>query len=126
MAQATQGDPAPDGALQQDFAAAAAEYDVPQKLLLAVAYQQSAWDTHRGRHSASDGFGPMHLTDVTQEMIDGGPPGTAGRVDAGELAKDEAKHTLRTAAELTGLPAEQLRTDPSANISGGAALLASY
>ncbi|WP_399894416.1 N-acetylmuramoyl-L-alanine amidase [Streptomyces sp. BBFR51] len=126
VAQATQGDPATDTALQRDFAAAAAEYDVPRQVLLAVAYQQSAWDTHEGQHSASGGFGPMHLTDVTPEMIDGGAAGMAGRAEAEALAKGEAKHTLRTAAQLTGLPAEELRTDSSANIRGGAALLASY
>ncbi|WP_245899042.1 N-acetylmuramoyl-L-alanine amidase [Nonomuraea indica] len=34
--------------------------------------------------------------------------------------------SLRRAARLTGLPAERLRTDPAANIRGGAALLAAY
>ncbi|MBU6531177.1 N-acetylmuramoyl-L-alanine amidase [Streptomyces sp. NPDC057245] len=126
VAQATQSDAAADTALQREFEAAAAEYDVPQEVLMAVAYQQSAWDTHEGEHSASGGYGPMHLTDVTPEMIDGGAAGTAGRAEAEELAKGEAKHTLQTAARLTGLPADELRTSASANVRGGAALLASY
>lgn len=126
VAQASGEAPAADAALQQDFAAAAEEYKVPRQVLLAVAYQQSAWDTHRGGHSASGGFGPMHLTDVTPEMIAGGAAGMAGRPEAGKLAGGEARHTLRTAAELTGLPAGELREDPGANIRGGAALLASY
>ncbi|WP_338157258.1 hypothetical protein [Streptomyces olivaceus] len=90
VAQATQSDAAGDAALQRDFEAASAEYDVPEEVLLAVAYQQSAWDTHQGQHSASGGYGPMHLTDVTPEMIDGGAAGTAGREEAEELAEGEA------------------------------------
>src|SRR4051794_18010237 len=35
-----------DSARQEDFAAAAAEYHVPSQVLLAVAYQESAWDAH--------------------------------------------------------------------------------
>ncbi len=126
VAQATGDNSAADPTLQQDFAAAAKEYKVPQQVLLAVAYEQSAWDSNQGHHSASGGFGPMHLTDVTPEMLAGGAAGMAGRAEAEELAEDEALHTLQTAAELTGLPADELRNDPSANIRGGAALLASY
>ncbi|MFL9657026.1 N-acetylmuramoyl-L-alanine amidase [Streptomyces sp. PB17] len=126
VAQATQGNPADDPALQKYFAAAAAEYDVPQQVLLAVAYEQSAWDTHKGRHSASGGYGPMHLTDVTPEMIAGGSAGMAGRAEAAHLAKGEAKHTLQRGAKLSGLSADKVRTDPSSNIRAGAALLASY
>ncbi|RPE43562.1 transglycosylase-like protein with SLT domain [Streptomyces sp. Ag109_O5-1] len=116
----------PVTSLQQDFTAAADAYHVPQQVLLAVAYQESAWDTHAGKHSTDGGYGPMHLTDVTPAMMAGGDAGAAGRADLTKLAADPALHTLQAAAKLTGLSAEELRTDPTANIRGGAALLASY
>lgn len=112
--------------LQQDFKDAADTYHVPRQLLLAVAYQESAWETHPGQHSTDGGYGPMHLTDVTPAMMAGGDAGAAGRGDLTKLAADPALHTVQAAAKLTGLSARKLRTDPSANIRGGAALLASY
>ncbi|MFF7212755.1 N-acetylmuramoyl-L-alanine amidase [Streptomyces sp. NPDC008238] len=124
-AQATGAAPA-DTARQRDFAAAAEEYHVPEQLLLAVAYQESAWDGHAGGHSAAGGYGPMHLTDVTTEMVSGGAAGAAGRSDIASFVADPAQHTLQAAAKLTGLTAAELRGDPAANIRGGAALLASY
>ncbi|WP_251074431.1 N-acetylmuramoyl-L-alanine amidase [Streptomyces sp. ISL-12] len=126
VAQATQDTPAQDTALQRMFTEAAEDYHVPREVLMAVAYQQSAWETHQGEHSASGGYGPMHLTDVTTGMLTGGAAGMAGRAEARALARDKARHTLRDAAGLTGLSAAELRADPAANIRGGAALLASY
>ncbi|MFJ9560458.1 N-acetylmuramoyl-L-alanine amidase [Streptomyces fuscichromogenes] len=114
------------GTLQQEFTAAADAYHVPRQVLLAVAYQESAWDTHAGQHSTDGGYGPMHLTDVTTAMMAGGDAGAAGRGDVAKLAAAPALHTLQSAAKLTGLSAGELRTDPAANIRGGAALLASY
>ncbi|MFF4490628.1 N-acetylmuramoyl-L-alanine amidase [Streptomyces sp. NPDC001544] len=111
---------------QHQFAAAAAEYRVPLEVLLAVAYQQSAWEAHQGRYSGDGGYGPMHLTDLTPAMLAGGDAGAVGRADLAKTAADPALHTLRKAARLTGLPVRAMRTDPEANIRGGAALLASY
>ncbi|MFD7791547.1 N-acetylmuramoyl-L-alanine amidase [Streptomyces sp. NPDC059759] len=111
---------------QQDFASAAAEFDVPLDVLLGVAYQESAWESHGARHSTDGGFGPMHLTDVTPAMMAGGGSGAAGREDLASLASKPALHTVQAAAKLTGLSPDTLRTDPGANIRGGAALLASY
>jgi hypothetical protein len=68
----------------------------------------------------------MHLTDVTPSMLSAGDAGMAGRADVAELAQDPALHTLQAAAKLTGLSAKDLRADATANIRGGAALLASY
>ncbi|WSA81671.1 N-acetylmuramoyl-L-alanine amidase [Streptomyces sp. NBC_01799] len=111
---------------QQAFEQAAAEYDVPLSVLLGVAYHESAWEAHPGEHSTSGGYGPMHLTDVTPEMMAGGDAGAVGRGDLKEMAADPSLHTLQTAAKLTGLPAGKLRDNEVANIRGGAALLASY
>ena len=44
--------------------AAAAEYHVPQSVLLGVSYLQSRWDAHGGAPSVTGGYGPMHLTDA--------------------------------------------------------------
>ncbi|MGW5162323.1 N-acetylmuramoyl-L-alanine amidase, partial [Nonomuraea wenchangensis] len=49
---------------QGAFAAAAAEYQVPESVLLGVSYLESRWDAHAGRPSSDAGFGPMHLTDA--------------------------------------------------------------
>ncbi|MFF0223920.1 N-acetylmuramoyl-L-alanine amidase [Streptomyces sp. NPDC004629] len=125
LAQAADPDPQTAGR-QQVFERAAAEFHVPLPVLLGVAYHESAWEPHPGEPSTSGGYGPMHLTDVTPEMMADGDAGAAGRADLKEMAADPSLHTLRAAAELTGLPAGQLRDDEAANIRGGAALLASY
>nr|WP_312866367.1 peptidoglycan recognition family protein [Streptomyces boluensis] len=131
--------PAPSERLQRAFAAAAAEYEVPQSVLLGVSYLQSRWDAHGGAASVSGGYGPMHLTDA-RTAIEEAPHHSHGTEDArGDTARParvpEAKvpdaselparlKTLPRAAELTGLTPEELRTDPAANVRGGAALLA--
>lgn len=125
-AQAGTGTAPGPAARQHDFAAAAADYHVPETVLLAVAYQESRWDTHSGRMSTSGGYGPMHLTDVTRALAAGGPAGAVGRAGPGALVGAPALHTLTAAAQLTGLSPARLRDDPAANIRGGAALLASY
>src|SRR5581483_5872865 len=56
--------PAGAGSLQAAFSAAAHEFGVPERVLLAVAYNLSRWDTHSGAPSIAGGYGPMHLTHV--------------------------------------------------------------
>ncbi|TLS45183.1 N-acetylmuramoyl-L-alanine amidase [Streptomyces montanus] len=134
------------GRLQNAFATAAAEYDVPQSVLLAVSYLQSRWDAHDGAPSVTGGYGPMHLTDARTAIARTGAPHHS---DATEDARGDDSRTallpdtkipdtklpdsselparlktLAKAAELTGLSAERLRTDAAANVAGGAALLA--
>ncbi|MFF1833485.1 N-acetylmuramoyl-L-alanine amidase [Streptomyces sp. NPDC058231] len=111
---------------QREFASAAAKYQVPAQVLLAVAYQESAWDAHTGQMSTGGGYGPMHLTDVTAAMMAAGAAGAVGRGDLAAMAGDPALHTVHAAATLTGLSPTALRNDPAANIEGGAALLAAY
>ncbi|MFG2636783.1 N-acetylmuramoyl-L-alanine amidase [Streptomyces sp. NPDC048362] len=127
------------GRLQQAFATAAADHHVPQSVLLAVSYLQSRWDRHGGAPSVTGGYGPMHLTDAraalatTEHLSEGAEDarGDSARAalhpDVQEPARSAVPARLRTlprAAELTGIPAERLRTDPAANVAGGAALLA--
>jgi N-acetyl-anhydromuramyl-L-alanine amidase AmpD len=109
---------------QQDFAYAAHESGVPEPVVMAVAYQESLWDVHRG-HNTSGGYGPMSLTDVTPSMLANGANG-AGAAGRAEPASDPSLHTLTAAAALAGLPAHQVRTDRRSNIRAAAALLASY
>ncbi|MDZ5444266.1 peptidoglycan recognition family protein [Micromonospora sp. 4G57] len=130
---------------QQQYAAAAAEYGVPEIVLLGVSYLESRWDTHPGQPSTSGGYGPMHLTDAEQVASTPGsshvdenedPRGDDARplvVDTsaaaeatGDVLPQASLQTLDAAAALTGVAEATLRTDATANIRGGAALLASY
>ncbi|MEV7992813.1 N-acetylmuramoyl-L-alanine amidase [Streptomyces sp. NPDC086077] len=121
-----------DRRLQDVFTAAAAEYGVPPSVLMGVSYQQSRWDSHRGAPSVAGGYGPMHLVD--RPHVQGALPGVGGRALAGPQSGPNKQNTrgsrsvqpadLQRAARLIGVPVEQLRTDPAANVRGGAALLA--
>ncbi|WP_084958121.1 N-acetylmuramoyl-L-alanine amidase [Thermoactinospora rubra] len=108
---------------QGDFRRAAAEYGVPESVLLAVSYLQSRWDANAGLPSAAGGYGPMHLVDAAAVRAEEDRRGDEGRP---LRAVPHVPDTLREAARLTGLPPERLRADPAANIRGGAALLAAY
>ncbi|MFI6937527.1 N-acetylmuramoyl-L-alanine amidase [Streptomyces sp. NPDC050287] len=125
LAQATPVDSA-NSAVQRDFAAAAAEFDVPLPVLLGVSHQESLWEGHEGEHNTDGGYGLMNLTDVTSSMLAGGGAGAAGRHELAQLAADPARHTLTRAAKLVDASPAELRTDDRENIRGGAALLASY
>ncbi|TGB09815.1 N-acetylmuramoyl-L-alanine amidase [Streptomyces palmae] len=140
---ATAGEPR-SGTLQQAFADAAEEYHIPQSVLLGVSYLESRWDGHFGAPSVTGGYGPMHLTDARTALA-GTPHHSEGtedaRGDAARAVKSVAApsttttpdssgalparlRTLDRAAELTGLPAAELRRTEAANVRGGAALLA--
>ncbi|MFE5813605.1 N-acetylmuramoyl-L-alanine amidase [Streptomyces sp. NPDC056479] len=129
-----------ESGLQSAFTSAAAEYHVPQSVLLGVSYLQSRWDSHGGAPSVTGGYGPMHLTDARTALAGATPHHSDGSEDArGDSARaallpktklpEPAEFparltTLPKAAGLTGLNPGQLRTDPAANVAGGAALLA--
>ncbi|MBF8187585.1 N-acetylmuramoyl-L-alanine amidase [Nonomuraea sp. K274] len=93
---------AKEPALPAAFAKAAAAHDVPRDLLVALAYAETHLDGHNGEPSGSNGYGVMHLV------------------------SNPTNHSLEKAAELTGLSADQLRTDDAANILGGAAVLRAH
>ncbi|GAA4636145.1 N-acetylmuramoyl-L-alanine amidase [Actinoallomurus vinaceus] len=116
-------------ARQQAFATAAKEYKVPENVLLAVSYLESRWDTNRGLPSTTGGYGPMHLVEVTPATgaveKPTGEDYAAARTPHRTVAA-KVRQTLPDAAKLTGDDAKTLRTDPAANIRGGAALLAHY
>jgi hypothetical protein len=129
------------------YADASTRYGVPLEILLGVSFLESRWDTNAGTPSTSGGFGPMHLTDAgyvaSLPTAPDGPPGVTPAVE--DRRGDESRplpighgtpppaapnpaalQTLARAAELTGASEEALRTDPAANIHGGAALLRAY
>ncbi len=106
----------------QSFTSAAQEFGVPVQVLLAVSYHQSRWETYAGQMSADGGFGPMDLrTKVAVQDGRGDPnrPVPSGVTTKGDL-------TLDMAAKLLNTPADKLKTDPTANIRGGAAVMAQY
>ncbi|MFF8901262.1 N-acetylmuramoyl-L-alanine amidase [Streptomyces lydicus] len=139
---ASAGQPRADR-LQRAFTEAAARFHVPRSVLLGVSYLESRWDGHGGAPSVSGGYGPMHLTDARTALTrapefsqgdeDARGDSSRGRKPVPHGAAQRAVlpaelparlRTLGTAARLTGLPAGKLRTDPVANVLGGAALLA--
>ncbi|GAA3147864.1 N-acetylmuramoyl-L-alanine amidase [Planomonospora alba] len=131
---------------QAAFARAARTYGVPESVLLAVSYLQSRWDANGGRPSVSGGYGPMHLVDgAAVPAPPHGRRGHGGHHGAGRDGRGDGSRPLRVAAprtapgpgtparprdtlgraaRLTGLSPARLRTDPAANILGGAAVLA--
>ncbi|MCE7005822.1 N-acetylmuramoyl-L-alanine amidase [Kibdelosporangium philippinense] len=130
----------PDQARQRDFRAAAAEFGVPESVLLGVSYLESRWDANAGTPSTSAGYGPLHLTDVLAANAGGGTHHDKGTEDPrgddsrppllpkpGPVIEQLQKlQTVNEAAALTGLSTQDLRTIPKQNIRGGAALLAKY
>ncbi|TMU84357.1 N-acetylmuramoyl-L-alanine amidase [Bacillus sp. BHET2] len=135
--------------LQEAFAQAAQEFNVPVEILLAVGYNMSLWEHHGGKPSASGGYGLMHLTDVNIDRLKD-PEALehqlhlyqAGKEDTSQdpqmmegpatetrstlVIDDPGLHTLTMAADLLSLPPETLKQDKKQNIRGAAALLAKY
>ena len=122
---------------QAEYAAAAVEHGVPEAILLGVSYMQSRWTDHGGDPSTAGGFGPMHLTDEVETLAGAGhhhdsdARGDDTRPmdlpeEEAELVASSGPVTIDDAATLTGESESELRTDPGANIAGGAALLADY
>jgi N-acetyl-anhydromuramyl-L-alanine amidase AmpD len=84
---------------------------------------ESRWDDHGAKVSTSGGYGVMHLT---QDAAAEHAAEVARLKGTGERADTTVEGTLSTAADLTGLSKQQLRSDDVANVCGGAAVLASY
>jgi N-acetyl-anhydromuramyl-L-alanine amidase AmpD len=141
-------------ALQDAFASAAAEFQVPVGVLMSVSYHQTLWESHGGLPSTTGNYNVMGLTQVDpgdlavrggtgragpagpgQELNQSGDPARTARFrpdarvlrDVGAVdTADPRLHTLDTAARLIGRPASELRTDLRQSVRGGAALLARY
>ncbi|WP_329567074.1 N-acetylmuramoyl-L-alanine amidase [Kitasatospora sp. NBC_01266] len=131
------------GQLQRQFDLAAREFGVPRGLLLALAYQESRWESHQGQPSTTGNYGVLGLTGVDVAALNAARAGraTAERDARGDgaavradrstpdvrpLTDSPALHTLDAAATLIHRPPAALRGDSAQNIRGGAALLARY
>jgi hypothetical protein len=130
---------APPASRQTVYSAAAAEFGVPESVLLGVSYLESRWNVNAGTPSTSAGYGPMHLTDVVAANAGGTHHDDGAEDPRGDDARPAllpaagendvsapALHTIAVAASLIDVDAATLRIDPAQNIRGGAALLASY
>jgi hypothetical protein len=130
--------------LQADFSAAAAEFHVPSSVLLAVSYQQTLWESHRGKPSVTGNYNVMGLTSVSRSDLQAASdtPEANGRGDDPRLLRRHtsatptsnstvppitpAMRTLNTAASMLGDSPASLRTSTRQSVRGAAALLASY
>src|SRR5690242_16264809 len=115
----------PQSTRQAEFAAAAAEFGVPQSVLEAVSYNETRWEAHAGQENSEAGYGPMNLTDLTSQDLDADGLSTQSPRYA-DLLRAPAEHTAAAAAALTGADVTAVTTDEAQNIRAGAALLASY
>lgn len=107
---------------QQCFTEAAAEFEVPQEVLLSVSYNQSRWENHDGKPSVSGGYGLMHLTTQTEQQD--------GRGDSSRpsVPRDTGStfFTLDAAAALINVPIDTLKHDDRQNVRAAAALMADF
>ena len=105
------------------FVAAAQEFGVPQSVLEAVSYSESRWEAHAGTHNTDGGYGPMNLVDGTLFAADQAD-GKNGTLSTTAGVIPQSVDTLGRAATILGVDRDVLRRDATANIRGGAALLA--
>jgi hypothetical protein len=98
----------PASDLEREFEEAAKEYKVPVEILLAMGYVNTRWE-----------MPPPEASDFEDGELEG--RGTYGIM---ALVRNPSADTLGEAADLTGIPENELKTDRRANILGGAALLA--
>jgi hypothetical protein len=94
--------------LEAQFETAARKYGVPVQLLLAMGYYNTLWEM------------PPPATSAYRK----GDPEGRGDYGIMQLAQNPTKDSLGKAARLTGHSAAQLKNERSANIEGGAAVLA--
>ena len=93
--------------LKEQFRSAAARYDVPQELLLAMGYTNTLWE-----------MPPPAASDYEPGDLHG-----RGAYGLMQLYQNPSRDTLGRAAGLTGLPARDLKSERAANVRGGTAVL---
>ncbi len=106
--------------LQSAFNGAAAEFQVPVNVLLAVSYTVTRWESPSAPSAGA--FGPMQLVDSANPAI----ADAKGDESAHALQSPSVGPTVAAAAYATGASATDLKTNAKQNIRGGAALLAQY
>lgn len=113
---------AASGERQRIFENAAAEFGVPDQLLLAISYNQTRWENHDGEPSVVGGYGLMHLTSMPQVEDGRGDPARPLPV----RTSDTKQGTLEAAASAARTSKEAAMRDDAENVRAGAALLAQY
>ena len=93
--------------LKAEFESAAAEYEVPKELLMAMGYVNTLWEMPPPDASAYE-EGDLH---------------GRGAYGIMQLLQNPSRDTLGRAAHLTGLSEEELKNNRAANVRGGAAVL---
>lgn len=109
--------------MNQWFAAASEEFDVPVEVLQSVAFVESRWKhmVPAPARTRELPFGDRQAKRVPDDEHQPPAFGVMGLRD-----DDYFGHSLRDAAALLGRTADELRRDPELNIRGAAALLAQY
>ena len=102
--------------------AAAREFGVPARLLLAISWNETRWTGHGTTPSVDGGYGLMNLTAKAFPAPDG--RGLPGRPGTGTVTLPSSQYTLNEAARLLHLPASVLQASDRQNIRGAAAVLA--
>ena len=95
--------------LAAEFKRAAEEHGIPVELLMAMGWVNTRWE-----------MPPPETNDYERGDLHGW-----GSYGIMALVQNPFSDTLGEASRLTGISEEELKTDPAANIRGGAALLAS-
>jgi N-acetyl-anhydromuramyl-L-alanine amidase AmpD len=104
--------------------AAAREFRVPVRLLLAISYNQSRWERQGDAPSVDGGYGLMDLTARNFPANDGGTG--LSRPIPRIITLGRAHDTLDEAAHLLHLSAGTLKDSEWQNVRGAAAVLARY
>ena len=104
--------------------AAAREFGVPVRLLLAISYNAARWDRPGNSLSADGGYGLMNLTVRTFPAAD--ERGIVSRRVPRTVTVPRTHYTLAEAARLLHEPTATLASSAQQNIRGAAALLARY
>lgn len=104
--------------------AAAREFRVPVRLLLAISYNQSRWERQGDAPSVDGGYGLMDLTARTFPADDGGTG--LSRPTPRDITLGRAHDTLNEAAYLLHVSARAVKNSEWQNVRGGAAVLARY
>ena len=104
--------------------AAAREFRVPVRLLLAISYNQTRWERQGSAPSLDGGYGLMDLTAGTFPA-DGGGAGLS-RPAPRTVTLGRAHDTLDEAAQLLHVSSWTLKNSEWQNVRGAAAVLARY
>src|SRR5262249_16671795 len=104
--------------------AAAREFGVPVRLLLAISYNETRWERQSDSPTLDAGYGLMDLTAKTFPTEDG--RGDPSRPVPPTVTLAWTHDTLNEAARLLHASVMTLKTNDRQNVRGAAALLAHY